>query len=404
MRDSSRVARQTGLPEELPLEVSSVDHSSITTKGGKRMNRSRNILTKHLLQAIFMGMLAILLLRTGGAEASALALSCGQWNIVPSPAVQNSGLHAVAVVPGTSNNIWAVGYGPPHGGLVEHWNGKHWKVVSNPYPNTLLAIAAISAKDIWATGYTGAIMHWNGKQWSIVPSPSNVTSLNAMAAISANDIWAAGGISQQGNLTPIIEHWDGNTWSLVPNAQSGALDQIAAISANDVWAEGAGNTGGTLTEHWDGTQWSTIPSPGPPTCDYFGSGGMAAISTTDVWIVGYYANCSGPSERDSSYTEHWDGTQWSIVPNPNPGHLYTNNEFYGVAAAATNNVWAVGSTSVRGGSGLLTEHWDGTQWNYVPNPGQGTYQQLDGVVAVGNTFWAVGVSTQNTPLIAFYCP
>ena len=70
----------------------------------------------------------------------------------------------MAVVPGKDKNIWAVGYGPPHGGLVEHWNGKQWKVVSNPYPNTLFAIVAVSAKDIWATGYTGAIMHWNGKQ------------------------------------------------------------------------------------------------------------------------------------------------------------------------------------------------------------------------------------------------
>jgi hypothetical protein len=118
-------------------------------------------------------------------------------------------------------------------------------------------------------------------------------------------------------------------------------------------------------------------------------------------IVGYHDPCSGPS---ITYTEHWDGTQWSIVPNPNPGHLYTYNEFYGVAAASTNNVWAVGYTTVKGGTGILTEHWDGTQWNYVPNLGQSSESELDAVVAVGNTFWAVGGHTSPTsPVIAFYC-
>ena len=42
-------------------------------------------------------------------------------------------------------------------------------------------------------------------------------------------------------------------------------------------------------------------------------------------------------------TEHWNGSNWSIVSSPSPG-TYNGNELYGVAAISTNDVWAVGGT------------------------------------------------------------
>ena len=134
MRESSRVARQTGLPEELSLEVSSVDHLSITTKGGKHMNRIRDILNKHLFQGIFIGMLALLLLRTRGTNA-ALALSCGQWRVVPS---QSTGIYPAleAVTAISAKNAWAVGYiynsnSNTYQTLIEHWHGNRWSIVAS---------------------------------------------------------------------------------------------------------------------------------------------------------------------------------------------------------------------------------------------------------------------------------
>jgi hypothetical protein len=41
------------------------------------MHRTRNVLQKHLIRGIFIGPLAILLLRAGGAEAAALKPHCG---------------------------------------------------------------------------------------------------------------------------------------------------------------------------------------------------------------------------------------------------------------------------------------------------------------------------------------
>src|SRR4051794_13492246 len=92
-----------------------------------------------------------------------------------------------------------------------------------------------------------------------------------------------------------------------PGGCGGRLGGVAAVSTNDVWA--VGNAGGdTLTEHWDGTSWSIVPSPHPgaSTNELFE---VVALSTNDVWAVGYYYDGS----TDATLTEHWDGTAWSVV-------------------------------------------------------------------------------------------
>ena len=41
---------------------------------------------------------------------------------------------------------------------------------------------------------------------------------------------------------------------------------------------------------------------------------------------------------------HWDGTQWAIVPTPNPG---AGGQLLAVSAVAANDVWAVGIYQIR---------------------------------------------------------
>src|SRR5690242_16864628 len=155
------------------------------------MNRIRDILNKHLFHGIFIGMLALLLLRTTGANA-ALAASCGQWNIAKSPGTGAGVTRLVAVAALSGTDVWAVGdlskrtVGPAQTQL-EHWNGKQWTIVASPHvpsvSNVLTAAAAVSADDIWAVGNTsdmnGAqtlIEHWDGTRWSIVASPNPPSS------------------------------------------------------------------------------------------------------------------------------------------------------------------------------------------------------------------------------------
>jgi hypothetical protein len=162
-------------------------------------------------------MLLSFMLMTAQA-ASALSLNGYTWKIVKSPngSFHNNFLNGVAPI--SKDDAWAVGAnytgpeGPPVQGLIEHWNGKSWRVVSSPNvgsPNTVLnniitEVVAISASDIWTSGdyvlgngnSQTLLEHWNGSKWSVVPTP-NIEShddyFQGMAADSANDLWAVGG-------------------------------------------------------------------------------------------------------------------------------------------------------------------------------------------------------------------
>src|SRR4030088_3477155 len=98
-------------------------------------------------------------------------------------------------------------------------------------------------------------------------------------------------------------------WQNVPSGSidpSSFLVSAAAISSTDAWAVGTGlnpdqgNTNQTLAEHWDGQRWRVVPG-----ADIFPVkvlNGVAAISTSDVWAVGYQFN-NGPIE---TLVEQWN--------------------------------------------------------------------------------------------------
>jgi hypothetical protein len=236
------------------------------------------------------------------------------------------------------------------------------------------------------------IEHWNGTQWSIVPSPnpsSTVNVLNAVAAVSANDVWAVG-IAPTGSNPILIIHWDGAAWSVVPNPNSpmplNDLAALAVISANDVWAVGSGTVldeAGTATLHWNGTAWSVISSPNvTPEVDN-SLAGVAAIASNDVWAVG--------TQQPTSLTDpstlilHWNGSAWSIVPSANAD----GSHLLAAAAVASNDVWATGYSD----GGTLSEHWDGVSWSIVPTPGIANSEPLflfSVVALASNDVWSVG--------------
>jgi uncharacterized membrane protein len=313
-----------------------------------------------LLSCVFAAVLAVLL---PGAGAQAAA-----WSVVPSPDPAGGGeLNGVASI--SANDVWAVG-GSSSGTLTMHWNGQAWKAVNSPNAagNTLTAASALSSTDVWAVGSSGAqtlTEHWNGHQWKVVPSPGPGT-LAGVAAVSATDVWAVGSVAAPGSgpRQTLIEHWNGTSWSVVPSpdASTGTYDNqlkaVTAVSATDAWAVGkSADTGSstpkTLIEHWNGTNWSVVPSPDAST-GFNVLTATAAVSASDEWAVGEFA--SGTTRQ--ALIEHWDGTSWSVVPsaNPSPGDDGLN----GVAAVSATDIWAVGSA--------LIEHWDGTSWAVVPSP------------------------------------
>ena len=134
--------------------------------------------------------------------------------------------------------------------------------------------------------------------------------------------------------------------------------------------------------------WRQVPSPNPSTQSVLW--GVAAAGSRDVWAVGH--EIDDVSEYTLTLTEHWDGTAWSIVPSPN-GPQGTGI-LKSVSAVSPNDVWAVGqSFDIQDVSKYttLTLHWDGASWTVVPSPHPGSASELLGVWASGtDDVWAVG--------------
>src|SRR5206468_2921576 len=153
---------------------------------------------------------------------------------------------------------------------------------------------------------------------------------------------------------------------------------------NDVWTVGLYSpdmaTYATLTEHWNGTQWSLVPSPNVGSLEnYLYS--VAAVAANDVWAVGYSSNYGSPQR---TLIEHWNGTQWSVVPSPNVGS--NRNYLRWVAQVGPNDVWAVGTYwNAASVQQTLTLHWDGRAWSVVPSPNNGTHENyLNGVTVAAS--------------------
>ncbi len=233
--------------------------------------------------------------------------------------------------------------------------------------------------------------------WDVVfsPSPNGNGSLVGVAHVPGTvELWSVGNYNANFHWQTLIEHWDGTSWQVVgsPNHPSANhfLYGVAAVAPNDVWAVGRyePDTGGTstLTLHWDGTNWSTVPSPNPAT--YSGLYAVAAASATDVWAVGYYYSKSG----QRTLIEHWDGTSWSIIASPNVG---THDNLLRAVAVVPNSqtVWAVGYYYRNDGNpSTLVQRWNGSAWSVVASPDGSTRENyLTGVSSTGpNDAWAVG--------------
>ena len=180
---------------------------------------------------------------------------------------------------------------------------------------------------------------------------------------------------------------------------SNLLLPLSVVSARDIWAVGSGRIGdedATLTLDWNGTAWSFISSPNvTPEVDNTLSG-VAAVATDDVWAVG--------TQQPTSLTDphtlilHWDGSAWSIVPSPYDGGNTVDNHLLAAAAVASNDVWAIGFS----GFGTLAEHWDGASWSIVetPNIPRSEPLFLQSVVALGFTMFERWANLSKPALVA----
>src|SRR5208282_4320267 len=162
---------------------------------------------------------------------------------------------------------------------------------------------------------------------------------------------------------------------------------VVDISPTLAWAAGTVGEGSSnqVIEQWNGTQWSVYPNPAFPPHYSPQLFAMTATSANDIWAVG---DVDEAGLLIAALFEHWDGTTWTVMTGGSGVPF-----LLGASADATNDAWAVGyNEAIIDEDATLAMHWDGTRWNTVatPSPGQGN-NQLNGVVALApNDVWAVG--------------
>jgi hypothetical protein len=356
------------------------------------------------------------------------AFAVGGWTIVAAPPTgQNATFTGVATV--SDSDAWAVGYrsGAAFTNvgakvLIDNWTGTAWSQVAVPATpgNTalLLGVSASSATDAWAVGRTQlnksdfepVALHWNGTAWSVSPGFATAISIISgasavgVADISAGDAYAIG--NSAATAVGSLAHWNGTAWSpvtlpLPAHANSNTtLNAISADGPDDVWIVGtfldsANGQNETFSEHFNGTAWSVVPMPLVNSSNinaFFQFNGIKANSASDVWAVGDSGVVDVPGSK--TLIEHFNGTAWSIVPSPSPGSIAILSGV--TTSSAANSVWAVGADTPAGTSArqTLTLNWNGTTWNVVASPNTGS---TDGVGAVATNpgaaiVWAVGES------------
>jgi hypothetical protein len=231
---------------------------------------------------------------------------------------------------------------------------------------------------------------------TITSSQSVSTRLKAIRTLVLVTVFVAGVVANtdaDGSVTHL---------RVVSSPQiDGELLATAAIAANDIWAVGFSDqvpappvVDSTLAEHFNGTSWSIVPTP---TVSSTGSEffGVAGAASNDVWAVGFRFGTQNP-DFGLQLIEHWDGTSWSVDTT---GPEIEGDLLRGVTVVSSNNVWAVGSAS----GNALVEHWDGTRWSIVSNPVIASAGALSAVSAdSANDVWAVGTAGNGGPPILHF--
>jgi hypothetical protein len=268
------------------------------------------------------------------------------------------------------------------------------------------SVTALSARNVWFSGSLEGqsvqpwVLRWDGR--TVRPArqiprlPLDGQDGGAGSFDSATDGWvladnagatpAGMGIHDPSTATPFAERWHGGRWTMTPLAVSPRprttgtmLNGISSVSAANAWGVGLfyrakpGVTAGTaptgaLIEHWDGTSWSIVPNPASAR-----PGGelssLTVVSPANIWAVGRQQDAAGTVVP---LAEHWNGSSWRTAAVPAAS---APSAFYAVSAHGGDDVWAVGDQTKPGTKDIavpLAEHWDGRSWAAAHLPDVGS--------------------------------
>jgi hypothetical protein len=357
---------------------------------------------------------------TGAARGE---VACGDWFAVetPSPGAYSGLLHSIAAH--GSDDALAVGFyaesdATARQPLVIAWDGNSWSAMSLPSISglgtnpVLRGVGATPNGDFWVAGYvtTGyptnnmpLLMRRDAGGWTDVSTPSLRPQREypygprggfgeAVLALDENDVWVVGVANGYGDATSssvaMALNWDGSGWTdtevpIVGNRHN-SLNAVSGAARDDVWAVGEwrhiSGAFEALIQHWDGSSWSHVPNPAEAIPQTF-LDDVAAAAWNDVWAIGSI-NYSEPLMM------HYDGNSWSIVSGPPGGTAIT--------AAGPGDVW------VADASWSFYYHWNGASWTPVAAPPTTPGAWFDAIydmTTMGSCdVWAAGASYYDTSI------
>ena len=342
-----------------------------------------------------------------GASGTILQSANGGSSWSTSTSGTTANLYALyAASSGSAYDVWAVGAG----GVVDYWPGSgSWSCAATPAACQTVPAGTSDLHGISGVGYGPGQVHTVGLGATILDYngiPSSVSPVNfgqpwraqtSPTTQTLNDVGStpvAGGGSveyavgnNQSGAETILVSTDGQTWNKATVSGSQPLYGVSAARVQSAsasppvtdgthaWAVGGG--GQIYATANSGSTWATQASPTTQTLN-----AVFALDDTDVWAVG---NNSGSAETILFY----NGSTWSSV-GPSLGR---GQPLYGVWAADTSHVWAVG-----GGGTIL--FYNGTSWSAASSP---TSSQLNGLAGISaSQVWAVGNRQGNKETILFY--
>ncbi len=243
--------------------------------------------------------------------------------------------------------IWAFG-GTNPGGLSSPVAtvriGGTWRAVSLPtgLSDFLSDASATSATDLWAiSGYGRYVLQWDGSQWTISRRWGRQGTLSGVCAVNRRDVWVFG-TSITGARTLGTWHFDGKSWAEV-KGQGRNIYRASAVTAHDIWAIRAGQHSDSILR-FNGRRWRRMPT-GRALNDVRWHD-ILAESGADVWLVGDTASRLGSGQLVFA---HWNGRYWIRFTTSLrvwPGQL---------TSAGTDRVAATATSSGILGAGLIVQ-------------------------------------------------
>jgi hypothetical protein len=274
--------------------------------------------------------------------------------------------------------------------------------------NAWVVAIAVSGSDLYVGGdFTNAagipaadyVARWNGSIWSALGSSSGNGALNNSVralAVSGSDLYVGGGFDDAAGIPTAdnIAKWSGSAWSAVGSNGSGngAINnwvQVLTVSGSDLHVGGyftnaAGIPEADRVATWNGTAWAALGSNGVGIGALNGPVLALAVSGSDLYVGGNFANAAGIPEAD--IIARWNGSAWSALGSNGVGIGALNYQVSALAVSGTDLY--VGGAFYNAAGIAAADYiarWNGSVWSALGSNGSG-----DG--ALSGPVWALAVS------------